>query len=113
MTSTDSIAARGCPPRILGTKSIKPSELSACKQTRRWYDQGRPAAHRLFPCQEGHLGQAEASAGESFPAWREAFSMHGNSKRDARTTSEAAIAATGEVIAPAMEATELSVSGGR
>ena len=36
-----------------------------------------------------------------------------DSKRDARTTFEAAIADTGEVIAPAMEATELSVSGGR
>ena len=34
-----------------------------------------------------------------------------DSKRDARTTFEAAIADTGEVIAPAMEATELSVSG--
>ena len=36
-----------------------------------------------------------------------------DSKRDARATFEAAIADTGEVIAPAMEATELSVSGVR
>ena len=36
-----------------------------------------------------------------------------DSKRDARTTFEAAIARSGEVIAPAMEATELSVSGVR
>ena len=34
-----------------------------------------------------------------------------DSKRDARTTFEAAIARSGEVVAPAMEATELSVSG--
>ena len=39
--------------------------------------------------------------------------MFSDSSRVARTTFEAAIARSGEVIAPAMEATELSVSGVR